>query len=396
MRLLLIHNYYGSDAPSGENVAFDAERKMLLGAGHEIQVYTRTSDEIRESGFLGLVRGGLATPWNFISARRVRSLVQNFNPHVVHVHNTFPLISPSIFPATKGAARVLTLHNYRLMCPAGIPLRRGKTCTQCLDKRSVLPSIAYGCYRGSRFATTPVALNVAIQRIRRTWLRDVEAFIALTHFQRDQMVAAGLPADRVHVKGNCYPGEPTPVEWEKRRPEIVFAGRLGEEKGVATLLKAWIRLDPSAGRLLVAGDGPLREQLKALVRKKGTAKIEFLGQVPPALAQELIRSCRLLVVPSTCLEGFPMVIREAFAFGTPLLVSDRGSLPELVSSGAGVVFRAGDELDLADKLSELITNDKVLVNMSRLGRATYERLYTERVNYEALMRIYGEALRRVG
>src|SRR3954463_5671491 len=226
-RILLAHNYYGSSAPSGENQAFDLEKALLERRGHEVRVYSRHSDEIRGRGALGVLQGALATPWNPRSVRAIRRVIDEFQPDVVHVHNTFPLISPAIFPGIASrAARVLTLHNYRLFCPAGIPLRDGKPCTECLDRKSVLPALRYGCYRGSRLATAPLALGVSLNRRRGVWENDVDAFIALTDFQREMMVAAGLPAHKVLVKPNFYPGQPQRIPWTSRRQGVVFAGRL--------------------------------------------------------------------------------------------------------------------------------------------------------------------------
>ena len=159
MKVLLVHNFYGSAAPSGENQVFEAEKALLQSRGHEGAEFARHSDEIRGQGVWGTVRGAAATPWNLRSAQAIRQAVARFLPDVVHVHNTFPLISPSIFHALagKGVARVLTLHNYRLFCPAAIPMRAGKVCTDCLDQRSVLPAFQHGCYRDSRLATLPLA-----------------------------------------------------------------------------------------------------------------------------------------------------------------------------------------------------------------------------------------------
>ncbi|MBK9198592.1 MAG: glycosyltransferase [Betaproteobacteria bacterium] len=183
---------------------------MLQSRGHEVAEFTRHSDEIRGPGVWGSIKGAAATPWNPWSARAIRQAVARFLPDVVHVHNTFPLISPAIFHALAGTgvARVLTLHNYRLFCPAAIPMRAGKVCTDCLDRRSVLPALQHGCYRNSRLATVPLALNVALHRAAGTWAHQVDAFIALTEFQRQRVVDAGLPASRVFVKPNFYPGNP--------------------------------------------------------------------------------------------------------------------------------------------------------------------------------------------
>jgi hypothetical protein len=186
VKVLLVHNFYGSAAPSGENQVFEAERTLLRARGHEVAEFTRHSDEIRGQGALGAVRGGLATPWNPWMTWAIRREVNRLQPDVVHVHNTFPLISPGIFHAIGDrAARVLTLHNYRLFCPAGIPMRAGKVCTDCLDARGSLPAMRHGCYRGSRVATAPLAFSVWLRRAMGTWRDQVDAFVALSDFQRN-------------------------------------------------------------------------------------------------------------------------------------------------------------------------------------------------------------------
>ena len=240
MKILLAHNYYGSAAPSGENQVFEAERDLLRQRGNEVDEFVRHSDEIRGKGAYGVLAGALSVPWNPWSVAAMRRKLDSFSPDVVHTHNTFPLISPGIFHAIGNrAARVLTLHNYRLFCPAAIPMRDGKVCTEFIDRRSSAPPMRHGCYRNSRLATMPLAFSVWLRRILGTWTKHVDAFIALTEFQRERMIEAGLPADLVHVKPNFYPGNPSTVAWTDRRSSVVFAGRLTEEKGVLALVNAW-------------------------------------------------------------------------------------------------------------------------------------------------------------
>lgn len=394
MRVLLVHNHYGSEAPSGENQVFALERAMLESRGHEVQVYERHSDEIRSRGTIGMLQGALATPWNPATVGRVRSLVHRFRPQVVHVHNSFPLISPSVFSAVGfQAGRVLTLHNYRLFCPAAIPMREGRVCTECLDDRSALPALRHGCYRGSRMATLPLAANVTLHRWRGTWQREVEAFIALTDFQRQIMTGAGLPADKVHVKPNFYPGRPTATAWDRRADRVVFVGRLGAEKGVSDLLSAWLAWGVGAPELVIVGDGPLRAELEARASASTAAKVRFVGQVGAAEAQRWIAESRLLVLPSVCFEGFPMVLREALAFGTPSAVSGIGPLPDIVAHGeAGAVFRAGDPAHLLETVRALWSDPERLRRLGERGRQEFEAHYTEDANHERLMAIYERAM----
>jgi glycosyltransferase involved in cell wall biosynthesis len=394
LKVLLVHNFYGSSAPSGENQVFEAEARLLRSHGHDVETFTRQSDEIRTQGAWGTLKGALATPWNPWVAAAVAEKVSSWKPDVVHVHNTFPLISPSIFSAIgHKAARVLTLHNYRLFCPAAIPMRSGKVCTECLDSSSVWPAMRYGCYRESRAATLPLALNVALHRQLRTWRQHVDAFITLSDFQRQRMVEAGLPSGKVYVKPNFYPGNPTVVPWAKRGDFVVFAGRLTREKGVMSLLRAWSEwsdLHCDAPELRIVGDGPLRAELE---RKSANLQVRFFGQLTSEQAQAQIAHARLLVLPSECFEGFPMVVREAFAFGTPVAVSNLGPLPAIVQSGQnGVVFEPANPASLASVVRKAWQSTNWLECLAKGARKTFEERYTEDANYEMLMRIFESAI----
>jgi glycosyltransferase involved in cell wall biosynthesis len=392
VRILLVHNYYGSTAPSGENQVFESERALLESRGHVVETFTRHSDEIRRAGPWGMLKGALATPWNPWMTRAIRREIDHYKPDVVHVHNTFPLISPAIFSAIgAGAARVLTLHNYRLFCPAGIPMRDGQVCTACLDAHSTWPAMRYGCYRGSRFATAPLAFSVELRRRMKTWLRQVDAFIVLSEFQRQRMAGAGLPVAKMHVKPNFYPGFPPLTPWPVRAPCVVFAGRLTAEKGVTTLLRAWRLWGTDAPELRLIGDGELRAVLENLARD---LPVRFLGQIPGAEAQKQIAGARLLVLPSECFEGFPMVVREAFAFGTPVAVSDIGPLPDIVRDGiSGVVFVPGNADSLLCAVRALWDSPAVLARLGQGARQEFETKYTEDVNYATLMAIYQQAIK---
>jgi glycosyltransferase involved in cell wall biosynthesis len=391
VRILLVHNFYGSAAPSGENQVFEAERSLLQARGHQVETFTRHSDEIRAQGAWGAVKGALATPWNPWMTWAVRRVVDRFKPDVVHAHNTFPLISPGIFHAIgDSAARVLTLHNYRVYCPAGIPMRAGNVCTDCLDSRSVWPAIQHGCYRGSRIATLPLAFGVGLRRFMGTWSRQVDGFIALSEFQRQRMADAGLPLNKVHVKPNFYPGMPAVLPWSKRQPYVIFAGRLTAEKGVVSLLRAWAAWGAGAPELRMVGDGDLRPELERLAQG---LTVRFLGQLPAAEAQAQIAGACLQVLPSECFEGFPMVVREAFAFGTPAAVTNLGPLPSIVQAGeSGLVFEPGNPASLLQVVRTAWETPGLLERLGQGARREFETKYTEAANYAQLMTIYEEAM----
>ena len=393
LRIIVVHNYYGSSAPSGENNAVDAEIAMLRRFGSEVHTFTRESDEIRDVGVRGLVHGGLTYPWNPIEVARLKRLLRVARPDIVHVHNTFPLISPGIFWAIrKHAVSVLTVHNYRLFCASALLLRDGEVCTRCLDEHSVMPALRYGCYRGSRVATLPIAHSIALHNALGTWRTQVDAFIAVTEFQRDKLIAAGLPRDRVHVKSNFFPGCPSVLPWESRRAGL-YVGRLSPEKGVEYLVRAWLDLGPRAPALRIVGDGPLRGSLELLAKSRGGANIEFLGSVPPAVAVEEVSRAKLLFLPSICYEGFPVVLQEAFAVGTPVAVSGIGSLPVIVQDGVnGFVFEVRNPVSIGDLVRRVWDDAALLERLSAGARSSFQANYTEDSNHRRLMEIYAAAI----
>jgi glycosyltransferase involved in cell wall biosynthesis len=234
---------------------------------------------------------------------------------------------------------------------------------------------------------------VALHRRLGTWINQVDAFIAFTSFQRDLLIKAGLPADLVHVKPNFYPGKPTVLPWKERRKSVVFAGRLTSEKGVESLLRAWMMWGSAAPELRIVGDGPLRTELEHQVASETQVKVRFLGQLSATATQAEIAEAQLLVLPSKCFEGFPMVLREAFAFGTPTAVSDIGPLPSIVKDGVnGLVFSPATPQSILDVVRRAWESKDELNRLATGARNSFEDLYTEAVNYNLLMEIYQKAI----
>ncbi len=393
MKILLVHSFYGSSAPSGENSVFEQEMKLLSDAGHTVHCFTKSSDIDIPKGIIGLVKVGLTTPWNNKVREEFERVLKHFKPDIIHVHNTFPNISPSIFWANrKMIPIVITLHNYRLLCPAAIPMLNGKICLQCMESNNTVYSVKNGCYRNSKLATIPLAFSVALHKKICTWINKVDGFIALTDFQKDLMGKYGLPIEKIYVKPNFFSGKPCVINWNERKNVVVFAGRISKEKGVNTLINAWLRWGQDAPELHIFGDGP--EKLILKEKTQLLKNVIWHGQCPGSTVFEAISYSKLIVLPSLWFEGFPMVLREAFTFGTPSIVSDIGPLPSLVMPNAGLAFKAGDDNDLLTTIKSIWSNDMVLQEMSRSARKLYEDKYTEDANILQLMDIYHTVIKK--
>lgn len=392
----LAHNYYGSAAPSGENNVYESELTLLRQKSHTVIEFTRHSDEIRRRGVLGAVRGALSTPWNIFSRIKAEKLIKKVAPDILHMHNSFPLLSPAVFYAAKKSptATVLTLHNYRIFCAAGILMHHGKPCTECLENRSVRPALRYRCYRESLAATIPMAAMIWLHRRLKTWERQVDAFVALTEFQKDLLCEAGLPRDRVFVKPHFYPNPPEPLPWAEREGKVLFVGRLGAEKGCHILLEAWQRWGAEAPHLEVIGDGPERLKLEATVANTSLGgKVSFRGQLAFKDVQISLRRARLLVLPSLCFEGFPMVIREAYALGVPVAASRLGSMPCLIEEGVtGTLFETGNPDDLLEKVKKAWEKPRELETWGEAARSDFNKNFTADANHQTIMQIYAKAI----
>jgi glycosyltransferase involved in cell wall biosynthesis len=380
MNVLVVHNFY--QQPGGEDAVFNDEVRLLQSRGHEVQTYTVHNDAVAQLGKLALAR---KTLWNKDSYRAIYDTARQMRADVVHFHNTLPLVSPAGYKAARdaGAGVVQTLHNYRLSCPAATFFRDGQVCEKCLGRTFALPAIRHKCYRGSTSASAVVAAMLARHRLRGTYVRDVDVYIALTEFARRKMIAAGLPENRIVVKPNFV--DPDPGAGEGEGAYVLSIGRLSPEKGIETLLRAWEH-SPDLPPLWIAGDGPLRDAVQAAVKSNG--KIRYLGRVPGAQVLQLLSSAMALVFPSLWYEGQPRTIIEAFAKGTPVVASRLGSMEELIEPGrSGVLFAPGDAQQLAQAVVAL-ARDPALGAMRRTVRETYQRLYTADSNYQRLLAIY--------
>jgi glycosyltransferase involved in cell wall biosynthesis len=385
VKILLVHNKY--QQPGGEDVVFEQERKLLEAAGHKVAVYCRTNDEI--SGYSAVQRLQLIknTISSEASRREVLQLLRREEPHVVHIHNTFMMISPSVYPACReaGVPVVQTLHNYRLLCPAANFFRDGQVCEECQD-HSLWRSVQHGCYRGSRPATATVALMLTVHRQRHTWQDGVDRFIALSEFARSKFIAGGLPGDRIGVKPNFV--EPDPGERTNGGGYAAFVGRLSEEKGLETLVAAWARLGNRIPLVLV-GDGPVGDSIKKQAQERGITSIDFRGRLPRAEAQAIVKGSSFLVLPSECYENFPMGMVESFACGVPVICSRLGALQELVDDGrTGLHFTPGSPEELAGKVEWAWSHPERLREMGKEARRDFQLRYTAEKNYSMLMDIY--------
>ncbi|HSZ54077.1 MAG TPA: glycosyltransferase family 4 protein [Tepidisphaeraceae bacterium] len=381
MKVLLCHNHY--QQPGGEDHSFEDEARLLELHGHQVVRYTLHNDAIADMGRVGVA---VRTVWNQRIHSELRQLMRSEAPELVHFTNTFPLISPAAYyaAAAERIPVIQALRNYRLLCPNALLLRDGQPCELCLGRRVAIPAIVHKCYRDSRAATAVVAGMLATHRGLGTWQRKVNLFYTPSEFARRKYIAGGFPADRIAVKPNFV--HPDPGEGSGKGGYAIFAGRLSQEKGVSTLLEAWLRHNPPMP-LKILGDGPMAGDVRDAIQK--CPKIEWLGRLPIDQTLHLIGEASVLVFPSLAYETFGRSIIESFARGTPVITSDKGASAELVEIAInGYHFATGDASSLAARVAQMATD---AYKMRKAARAEYLRHYTADRNYQMLLSIYQRA-----
>jgi len=384
MRVLVAHNFYRSESPSGENQLVRAEVDLLRGGGVDVVEMFADSDDLR--GLRGVLRAAPGPVYSPEGVRRFTRLLRETTPDVVHLHQVTPLVSPWVVRVARrhGVPVVQTVHAYRHTCVNGVHLRDGQVCTDCVGTRLNLPSVRHGCYRDSRLQTVPVTLGLDLHR--RTWRDGVARFIVLTAFMRDLLITTGIPLEHVVVRPTWVPdpgfaGDPG--------TDVAYVGRLDQPKGIDRLLEAWRLRGRTSGRgLTVVGDGPLRSQVERAARED--PQVRWLGQLPPEGVAEAMREAAYVVVPSRVFEGYPLVVAEAFGRGRPVLTVSGGSVGTIVDDQTGWVVAPTVEA-LADALADIGDDDARA--RGQAARASYEANNTPARGLTSLVDEYRHAIR---
>ena len=387
MRVLIAHNRY--QQPGGEDQVVRAEAAMLRHHGLCVEELAFDNEGIH--GITGQLRAAANSFFSPSAYRRVQQAIRLFQPDLLHIHNFMPTLSPAVFFAGRhGRVPIVqTLHNYRLICAKGTLYRDGRPCEKCSEQNSFLPGVALGCYRGSRLGSAVVGGTVALHASLGTWQNRVDRYIALTEFAAEKLGRQRVPFDRVRVKPNFVPDRGT---GSGDQQVALFVGRLSEEKGIGTLLAA-----DAAHALplpvVIVGDGPLREQVKAACARPGS-RLTAVGHENPAQVLERMKRAAVLLVPSVWYEGFPVSVVEALSVGVPVIASNLGGLPEIVPHGeCGLLHAPGDAASLVEALhtfQAMPAEQKVKLRIT--SRKRYMDRYSEGINYAQLNDIYAQAI----
>lgn len=397
MKICFIHNFYTQ--AGGEDGVLAAEIKLLT------KNHVENSTITKRSGDLSYLKLGLNfffnSTYSKVAKKELLDRLKHEKPDLVHVHNFFPLFSPSIYDACHefGIPIVQTLHNFRIIYPNALLYHNGNVDLRTI-KGSAWQVVKDKVYHNSFVKTAVMSKFIEYHKKRNTWNTKVDQFIALTEFSKNIFVDFGIESSKISVKPNFQFSDTDSDSTENfvnnevnRTDFALFVGRISEEKGILQLVKKWIS-NSNAPLLKIAGDGPLMNELKALVDSDLTnRKVEILGSKPKETIKSLMKEAKVLVFPSLWYEGFPMVLVEALSNGLPVITTNIGSQASIISNNYTGYHVATDQLDsMADYANELIQDSKKWFYFSNNAKREFFEKYTDEVNFRLLMDIYMKAI----
>ncbi|MCB0455249.1 MAG: glycosyltransferase family 4 protein [Aequorivita sp.] len=384
MKVLLCHNFYKESG--GEDLVFYNEKKLLERNGNAVSIYIEKNNTI--NNLINKINTFINSAYSRKTKLKFERFINLENPDIVHVHNFFPLITPSIYDVCRkhNIPVIQTLHNYRIICSAATLLKNGKTCEICI-KNSPYQSVRYKCYQQSYIGSFALARMINTHKKSGTWNKKLNSIITLTDFGRNKFIESGINPSKLIVKPN-FIEDPKIEKKPTGAHTVLFVGRISDEKGIDFLISTW-RSNESLPELRIIGDGPLYKKHSEEV----SHNITFLGKKEKNVIYKEMSDASCLVFPSIWYEGFPMVILEAFAIGLPVIASNFGSMSSIIKNGYnGLHFEPSNRADLINKVFSIINNSQLESELSKNARVDYEQFYTPEKNYEMLMDIYKRAI----
>lgn len=384
-RILQVHNFY--QIPGGEDVVVRNEKRLLEEHGHKVYTYYRSNAELKEGGRLGKLCVPFTAIYSFKTVREVKKLIKEYQIDIVHVHNTLTMVSPSVFYAAFSChvPIVQTLHNFRMLCPAGSFFRDNVICEECVQG-GLKCAVKHKCYRNSKLQSFVSAAVLKVHRVLGTY-RKVN-FICLTEFNRNKLLALGdiVDAKKIFIKPNFTFAEGIePSNVPEQEEYYLFAGRVEALKGVDIAIKAFEQIPDR--KLYIAGTGPMMDEMQAYVNEHNIQNVKFLGYLQKEDMTEKFYHAKAVIMTSQCYEAFAMTIAEAYSYGVPVIAGRVGNMEGMVQEGVtGVKFTYNSSSDLAEKVKEFEQLDRVTLKEN--AREFYQERLRPEDNYQKLMEIY--------
>ncbi|MHB1390000.1 MAG: glycosyltransferase family 4 protein [Thermoleophilia bacterium] len=405
MKIMQVNKFWRVQGGS-ERYVFELSR-MLAGRGHEIIPFAMMDEDNEPSRYSSLFvspvelsdpyrvpvwkRAGIAGRiiYSKEARNRISILADLTHPDVAHLHNIYHHLSPSILPPLKerGIGTVMTIHDYKLFCPALRHYNHGHVCEECRPLHYAA-CIEGRCVKNSRAASILCATEMFLHDIFNAYTDPIDTFIAPSEFVATRLYRRGIAADRVAVIPNAVDHKRwTPGEDDSDGEYVLFCGRITLEKGIETMVRALAQLPEVP--LKIVGAGMHDSQARMLARELGADNIEFLGFRDEADVRRLVQGCRFVIVPSEWYENAPMTVLEAFACGKPAVGTRIGGIPEMIQAGeTGLLADPGDASGLSQAVGELWQDTALVRRMGQQARRRAETTYSLENHYEQIIRTY--------
>lgn len=344
MKILIVHNSYGRY--SGEEAVVDRMSAMFRSQGHEVALLRRTTEEARNT-MGGKVRGFFCGLYSPDGVKAMREALKRERPDVVNIHNLYPFISPAaLFECRKtGVPVVMTVHNFRLICPTGLFMRNGQPCEYCLQRGNEWGCVRYNCEH-SLMKSVGYAARNSVARWTGAYKKCVTRYVCITDFQRQKLTEAGFEPERLTVIPNMVdtPDSYVPVQGDY----VAYLGRLSYEKGYDLLFEVARRHPDIPFRIAGATDEIVGGELPQ--------NVQLMGHLSGEVLQSFVQDCRFVVMPSRWFEGFPMVVLESAGHGKATVGPRHGGFTEIIGKGdnvMGMLFEPGNVDDLENAVVSL-------------------------------------------
>lgn len=394
-----------------ERYVFELSR-MLEGRGHEIVPFAMQDGNNEPSRFSSLFVSPveLADPYRLSMIRRIGTasrilyskeansrisvLTDLSDPDIAHMHNIYHHLSPSILPplVDRGVGTVMTIHDYKLVCPALRHYNSKGICEKCRPLHYG-PCIRGKCVKESLAASALCAVEMFFHDFRHAYTDRIDRFIAPSEFVAQRLLGRGIEEEKVAVIPNFVDTERWQPSEDGAGDYILFTGRLSEEKGIETLIRAIAALPDVP--LKVVGAGMLNHQMRSLAAELGADNVEFIGFKNEDEVRRLVRGSRFVCVPSEWFENAPMSALEAFACGKPVVGSNIGGIPEMVRDGqTGLLAEPGDVDGLSAAIDKLWHDEELCLEMGRAARTMAENEYSPEIHYQQINETYKQVIRK--
>lgn len=397
MRILLVNKFHYLRGGS-EKYYFELA-KLLKNHGHTVAFFSmknenniKTDDREYFVDEIDMNTGSKFEALNVIYSKKNKALMEKaleeFKPDIVHINNFQRQLSASIIDAVKekNIPLIMTAHDLNPICPASIMLYNGEVCEDCITK-GYTSCIKKKCIKNSMLKSVLGYIEKKYYDLHKMFCK-VDCIISPSEFNKNQLLKGKLKCNDITVIHN-FVNETKKTDYTLGDCAFYF-GRLSREKGILNLVEA-INNIPGA-RLMIAGDGPEKENIQAYIKEhKLENRITLLGYLNQNDIRENIRKCRFVAVPSICFENCPYSVLEATEIGKPIIGSKIGGIPELVKDDVnGYTYTYDCIDDLTDKLRILFENDEKVNEFSNNSKRLYKENYSAEAYYNKLMTVYNK------